>query len=46
MLVIKIELHSAITKKITVIGQAIIANDGTSYSPQKGNYKCWIGRKK
>lgn len=40
MIVIKIELHSAITGKVTPLGQMHIANDGTGT-----NAKCnYIGR--
>ena len=37
MLVIKIELHSAITKEVTEIGRAVIANDGSG-TKESGNY--------
>lgn len=43
MLVIRIELHSAITKKITVIGEMIVHNVGGTAS--KGNYEVCVGRK-
>lgn len=39
MIVVKIELHSAITKKITHLGSMIITNDGTG-DAKFGNY--WI----
>ncbi len=37
MIIVKIELHSAITGKMTEIGRLKIANDGTG-SAQCGNY--------
>lgn len=37
MLVVRVELHSAITGKISEIARMIIANDGTG-TPKKGNY--------
>ena len=44
MIVIKLELHSARTGKVTEIGRAIIANVGgtTKY----GDYTCKVGRQK
>lgn len=44
MIVIKIELHSAITKKITVLGTAIIHNIGGTRD--RGNYLVKVGNKK
>lgn len=38
MIVIKVELHSAITKKVTELARMYIANDGTG-SSTFGNYK-------
>ena len=45
MIVIKVELHSAITKKVSLIGKAIICNDGSG-SISSGNYnaKFWSKR--
>ncbi len=43
MLVVKIELHSAITGKTTVLGSAIIANDGGTHS--RADYTVRVGRK-
>ena len=45
MLVVKIELHSARTHKITEIGRMIIANEGTAGTPRRGNYTVKVGRK-
>lgn len=43
MIVVKIELHSAITRKVTTIGQMIIHNvGGTS---DRGNYEVCVARK-
>lgn len=40
MIVVKVELHSAITGEVTEIGRMQIINDGTSDRPRtKGNYK-------
>ena len=44
MLVVKIELHSAITGKTTTLCQAVIYNDGSG-SKNIGNYKVLIGGK-
>lgn len=40
MIVIKVELHSAITKQVTHLGTMHISNDGTG-DMKYGNY--WIG---
>lgn len=45
MLVVRIELHSAITGEVTEIGQMIICNDGTSRDPRVGNYDVRLGRR-
>jgi hypothetical protein len=44
MLVVKIELHSAITGKITEIGRANIINNGTG-THKRGNYDVEIMRR-
>ena len=44
MIVIRIELHSHITKKISVLGQMIIANTGGSH--KRGDYSVHVGNKK
>jgi hypothetical protein len=44
MLVVKVELHSAVTGEVTELGRAIIANEGTG-TPDHGNYNVSIGRK-
>lgn len=38
MIVVKIELHSAITGKVTELGQVHIINDGTG-TAKRGNYR-------
>jgi len=37
MIVVKIELHSATTKEISILGEILISNDGTGTEHQ-GNY--------
>lgn len=44
MIVVKVELHSAITGKVTEIGRALIVNDGTG-TKDRGNYTINIMRK-
>lgn len=43
MLVIKIELHSAVTRKVTTIGQMIIANTGGT--KDRGEYTAKVAHK-
>jgi hypothetical protein len=38
MLRIRVELHHAVTRKVTTIGVAEITNDGTTGSTEIGNY--------
>lgn len=45
MIVIKIELHSAITGKVTPLGKMHIANAGTSKDPNVGHYLGGVFRK-
>jgi hypothetical protein len=45
MIVVKVELHSAVTKKVSLLYQMIIANDGTNQDPARGNYDVVVGRK-
>lgn len=40
MLVVKIELHSAVTGKITTIGETVIANVGGT--ADRGDYVAWV----
>lgn len=46
MIVVKIELHSAITSKITLLGKMVICNDGESEDPKRGHYKAYVLRKR
>ena len=44
MIVVKIELHSAITGKVSEIGRMVVSNDGTG-TKQKCNYTARVCRK-
>lgn len=44
MILVKVELHSAQTGKVTEIGRLQIAND-RSGSKERGNYLVWIFRR-
>ena len=45
MIVVKVELHSAITGKVELLGQAIIRNVITSPDGKRANYKIHVGRR-
>ncbi len=45
MIVIKVELHSAITGRQTPIELMILSNDGTSSDPKRGNYQVAVMRR-
>lgn len=45
MIVVKIELWSAVTGKVKEIGRMYIANDGSSDNPKRGDYKVKVCRK-
>lgn len=45
MIVVEVKLISAITGRETLLGSAIIANDGTSRDPKKGDYDVKVARK-
>lgn len=45
MIVVKIELHSARTGKVTPLGQMHISNTGHSHDPKRGDYDVEIFRK-
>lgn len=45
MIVVTIELHSAVTGGKQLLGRAIIANDGTALSGKVGNYDVAVARK-
>lgn len=44
MLLVRIELHSAVTGRVREIGRLIICNDGTG-TVARGNYECVVLRK-
>jgi hypothetical protein len=44
MIVVKVELHSAITHRMTELGRLVIANDGTG-TFATGNYDAFLGKK-
>jgi len=46
MIVIRIDLHSARSGKVTRLGTAIINNEGTLHDGNKCDYTLRIGRKK
>jgi hypothetical protein len=41
MLVIKVELHSAVTREVKTIATAHIVNEGTG-TELRGNYRMWL----
>ena len=45
MLVVKVELHSAITGQVSTLGSMIISNDGKSFSKTHGNYDVKVAHK-
>jgi hypothetical protein len=45
MIVIRVEMHSAITGKVSEIAKMIIANDGSIEADSRGNYWCKTYRK-
>lgn len=45
MIVVKVELHSAITGQITLLGSAIISNVGTTLDGKYGDYDVVVSRK-
>ena len=44
MIIVTVQLHSAVTGKKTTIGRAIIDNDGTG-TAKKSNYNVRVGRR-
>jgi hypothetical protein len=44
MIVVKVELHSAITGRVTELGRMIVANVGGTR--KRGDYKVKVGRKR
>ena len=45
MIVVRIELHSARTGEVTELGKMLIANDGTSPNPKRGDYTVKLARR-
>jgi len=45
MIVVKVELHSAITGQIKLLGSMIVHNVGTSKDGKRGDYKVAVARK-
>lgn len=45
MIIVKIELHSAITKQVTELGRMHICNENTSGCKERGNYVVRVLRK-
>lgn len=45
MIVVKVELHSAVTGQVTEIGKMVIANDGMNPNPKRGDYTVYLGRR-
>lgn len=45
MIVVKVELHSAITGQVRLLGSAIISNVGTTEDGKYGDYDVRVGRK-
>lgn len=45
MIVVKVELHSAIDGRVTLLGSAIISNVNTSADGKIGDYDVAVGRK-
>ncbi len=45
MIVVKVELHSAVTGKVTELGVMHISNDGSLGNTSKGNYDVTVFRK-
>lgn len=45
MIVVRVELHSAVTRKVTVLGQMVIANTGMSQDPKRGDYSVAVANK-
>lgn len=46
MIVVKIELHGAVTGKVTEIGRLLIGNDGSEAAQGRGNYDVKVLRKR
>ena len=46
MIVVKVELHSAITGKVSMLGRAVIDNVGASPNGKLGDYRVRVGNKR
>lgn len=42
MIVVKVELHSAITGRVSTLAQLMIVNDGKSPEWSRGDYDVWL----
>lgn len=45
MIVVTVQLHSAVTRKVTTLGQAIIHNVAVRDGGARGDYEVCVGRK-
>jgi hypothetical protein len=45
MIVVRVELHGAVSKRVTLLGAMVIANDGSSQVAGRGNYDVRVARK-
>lgn len=45
MIVVKVELHSAVTGNVSLIAKMIVHNVGLSANGKRGNYKVAVARK-
>lgn len=45
MIVVKVELHSAVTREVTELGRMTISNDGSSEDGRVGHYNGEVMRK-
>lgn len=45
MIVVNVELHSAITGKVTTLYKMIVANKASSRDPKVGDYVAYVGRR-
>jgi hypothetical protein len=45
MIVVRVELHGAVSKRVTLLGAMVIANDGACEDARRGNYDVKVARK-
>jgi len=45
MIVVRVELHGAVSKRVTLLGAMVISNDGSSQVAGRGNYDVRVARK-